>query len=770
MWRRLAAYGAVAQLGVLIGVAQPAISDIPDQKTQQGTPLAPVVFQVSGLDTGSALFGVTGTSGNQLLVEDSKIVLQAAGANWSVTVTPIPGQSGKAVITVTATDGVATVSDTFEFFVNSPPRLLRNDGMVVDQGGSVPITPQELCAEDVESPPSQVLFNIAPGGQGGSAHNGQLRLGGQPLLAGQSFTLQDLIDGRLSYTHDGSWNLADDFTFNVTDADGGVTPTGQFTAYTFRIGVRFTNRPPTALSGAASTCLAQTYAGTLAGTDPDPVQTVTFRLLTNGSKGVATITDQKTGAFTYVPNWGEHGEDSFTFTVNDGMADSPSPGTFTITIRPATLPSLGKTFENVVFQGTLGATNPFPPHTLTFRITDSGAKGTAVLADASTGAFTFTPLPGAVGTATITYIANDGYLDSVPGTFALTLWPRIDAGDVLVTSWTNVVYLDYTTGEQVVIAAGGLLRGPRGLALEASGNLVLIDVPAGLIRVNPVTGSQTLVSPGANFSTAPLGPAAIALEANGSILVADGVNGLVRVDPVTGQVTVVAKGGDLGFAGAVIVGAGGEILVGDYSALKPGSASKVLRIDPTSGAQTVISTGGYLLVPAAMAFDADGRLLTTDPGSMVGEVDRVYRVDLATGQQSLLAEGGKLLGSVGIAWAADGMALVTSTKSRAVFRMDPTSGAFTTLTQSNYLGETFGVMVAPPIPLPRPRMVAPLWQAGGFSARLEGLPLGKQVVIEASADLEVWSAVSSSVTTSAEFIYAAPVAAPAQFYRAVLRP
>ena len=42
MWRRLAAYGAVAQLGVLIGVAQQAISDIPDQKTQQGTPLAPV--------------------------------------------------------------------------------------------------------------------------------------------------------------------------------------------------------------------------------------------------------------------------------------------------------------------------------------------------------------------------------------------------------------------------------------------------------------------------------------------------------------------------------------------------------------------------------------------------------------------------------------------------------------------------------------------------------------------------------------------------------
>jgi hypothetical protein len=49
---------------------------------------------------------------------------------------------------------------------------------------------------------------------------------------------------------------------------------------------------------------------------------LTFSLVANGSKGVAAITNASTGAFTYTPNAGAQGSDSFTFKVNDGQADS----------------------------------------------------------------------------------------------------------------------------------------------------------------------------------------------------------------------------------------------------------------------------------------------------------------------------------------------------------------------------------------------------------------------------------------------------------------
>ena len=53
--------------------------------------------------------------------------------------------------------------------------------------------------------------------------------------------------------------------------------------------------------------------------------------MTNGSKGVARITDATTGAFTYTPNAGATGSDSFTFKASDGQLDS-NTATITVTI------------------------------------------------------------------------------------------------------------------------------------------------------------------------------------------------------------------------------------------------------------------------------------------------------------------------------------------------------------------------------------------------------------------------------------------------------
>ncbi len=64
-----------------------------------------------------------------------------------------------------------------------------------------------------------------------------------------------------------------------------------------------------------------TALGTLTASDVDG-DSLTYSLVSNGSKGTATITNASTGAFQYVPNAGVTGSDSFTFKAADAFADS----------------------------------------------------------------------------------------------------------------------------------------------------------------------------------------------------------------------------------------------------------------------------------------------------------------------------------------------------------------------------------------------------------------------------------------------------------------
>ncbi len=67
--------------------------------------------------------------------------------------------------------------------------------------------------------PKQIVFKLV---DGSLTSNGTLQLSGAPLLAGSTFSLQDILDGKLTYTHDGSdVALGDSDSFAVTVNDGG---------------------------------------------------------------------------------------------------------------------------------------------------------------------------------------------------------------------------------------------------------------------------------------------------------------------------------------------------------------------------------------------------------------------------------------------------------------------------------------------------------------------------------------------------------------------
>ena len=82
---------------------------------------------------------------------------------------------------------------------------------------------------------------------------------------------------------------------------------------------------------------------------------MTFAVATNGTKGVATITNTATGAYSYVPNAGMTGTDTFTFTASDGSLTS-NLGTITVTIAPRLTPAITwSTPAGITFPTPLGA-------------------------------------------------------------------------------------------------------------------------------------------------------------------------------------------------------------------------------------------------------------------------------------------------------------------------------------------------------------------------------------------------------------------------------
>lgn len=102
----------------------PTISNIASRTINEDQSTGAIAFTIGDAETPAASLTVTAASNNTALVPAANIVLGGSGANRTVTVTPLAGQNGSAVITVTVNDGTATNSDTFTLTVLPPGGLL----------------------------------------------------------------------------------------------------------------------------------------------------------------------------------------------------------------------------------------------------------------------------------------------------------------------------------------------------------------------------------------------------------------------------------------------------------------------------------------------------------------------------------------------------------------------------------------------------------------------------------------------------------------------
>jgi len=193
-------------------------------------------------------------------------------------------------------------------------------------------------------------------------------------------------------------------------------------------GTNVSSAAPTAASSAVSTIEDVPTSGTLIASDPDGDPLV-YSIASQPTMGSAAITNVATGSFTYTPTPDKNGPDSFTFKVSDGFSDS-NTADVSITIiaeNDAPVAQAGdlSTEEDTSTSGTLTGSDS-DDDSLTYSIVSQPTMGSAVITDAATGAYTYTPDPDQNGLDNFTFIANDGPSDSNIATVTVTVNPVND--------------------------------------------------------------------------------------------------------------------------------------------------------------------------------------------------------------------------------------------------------------------------------------------------------------------------------------------------------
>jgi len=200
-----------------------------------------------------------------------------------------------------------------------------------------------------------------------------------------------------------------------------------------------------------------------------------------------------------------------------------------------------------------------------------------------------------------------------------------------------------------------------------------------VFRVDPATGAQTVISSGGSFHQ----PCGIAVEASGSILVGDrggsGIIGkVIRIDPVTGQQTVLSSGGS---PCGIAIEPSGDFLVVDSL------QNAIIRFDSITATQTVVSSGGFLADPTDLAFDSEGNIIVAVFGSNLG-IPGIFKINPLTGSQSIVSTGDKFVRPWRLTVAADGNIFVTDENTKNILKVDPISGVQTIITT---LGRPSGI-------------------------------------------------------------------------------
>ena len=218
---------------------------------------------------------------------------------------------------------------------------------------------------------------------------------------------------------------------------------------------------------------------------------------------------------------------------------------------------------------------------------------------------------------------------------------------------------------------------PKGVAVDAAGNVFLTEYGSGLVRrIAASTGDVTSVGGGA--SPAFVRPWGVAVDRAGNLYVADFTLNLVRcIDGTSGAVTSLGLSASPVFSKpvGVAVDAGGNLIVGD-------SGNNLVRVIAASdGAVTTLgdSATPAFNKPYGVAVDWAGNVYVADSGNSL-----VRKIDAATGVVTSLGTSASpaFSGVYGVAVDAGGSVYVADALNNLVRKIDAATGAVTSLAAS----------------------------------------------------------------------------------------
>ena len=231
----------------------------------------------------------------------------------------------------------------------------------------------------------------------------------------------------LVYTPDADYNGADSFTFKTTYGAASAVAT-------VSIMVNPVNDLPSAANQAVNTSEDTAAAITLSGSDSDG-DALGYVIVSGPAHGTLSGTGSD---LVYTPAANYHGDDSFTFTANDGAADS-SVATVTITV--------GAVNDLPVANSQSVTTNEDTAKAITLSGSDveNGSLSYVIVAGPAHGTLSgagqnrvYTPAANYNGSDSFTFKTNDGTADSGVAVVTITVASVNDAPVAVADSATTV--------------------------------------------------------------------------------------------------------------------------------------------------------------------------------------------------------------------------------------------------------------------------------------------------------------------------------------------
>ena len=464
-----------------------------------------------------------------------------------------------------ATSAVATVSITVNSVNDNPSSI--NDEYTIAEDTTLEVVPPGVLGNDTD-PDSDPLSAVL-------------------VAAPQHGTLTLNADGSVNYTPEANFNGTDGFSYLASDG------TGQSEVASVTINVTPAPDAPTAAADVYTTDedvpLTIAAPGLLANDADADGDALTAHILGDPANG--TVAMNSDGSFTYTPNAGFSGVDTFSYQAGDGTLFS-SAAIVTINVNATNdAPSAVDDVLTVAEDGALNLdigggvlANDTDPDgdALIASLVSGPANGTLALNP--DGSLQYTPNANFHGTDSFTYSASDGSL-SDEATVTINVTPENDPPLAVADG--------YTTTEDTVLSIGssGVLSNDS----DVDGDPLTAAVVSG-----PANGSLTLnpdgsfdYTPNANFN----GSDSFTYSASDGTASAE-TTVTITVEPVADSPTANADAYSTGEDVALTVGAEMGVLANDVDSMG-GPLTAELISGPEHGTLVLNSDGSFSYTPEA---------------------------------------------------------------------------------------------------------------------------------------------------------------------------